>query len=142
MMSYVKNGIWYEEEIFPNISLIILNNLYHVKQHLKINLRCLERILSEKLPENGKNSAIRRHTSKMIWYDIKMKMFLKYVSDHSEQLLPWGASLNGRRIYHFNKELRNYGGVVPPPFWHVKNWYFYWWYKVETLQVVRLAFLV
>ena len=51
-------------------------------------------------------------------------------------------TINGRRIYPFNKGLRIYGGGVPSPFWHIKNWYFYWWYKVETLQVVRLAFLV
>ena len=50
--------------------------------------------------------------------------------------------INGRRIYPFNKGLRIYEGGVPPHFWHVKNRYFYWWYKVETLQVVRLAFLV
>ena len=39
---------------------------------------------------------------------------------------------------------RGYGfmGGWTTPFWHVINWYFYWWYKVETLQVVRLAFLV
>ena len=51
-------------------------------------------------------------------------------------------AFNGRRIYPFNKGLRIYGGGVPPPFWHVTNWYFYWWCKVETLQIVTLAFLV
>ena len=30
---------------------------------------------------------------------------------------------------------------VPPPFWQVKKIYFYLWYELETLQVVRLAFL-
>ena len=33
-------------------------------------------------------------------------------------------------------------GCVLTPFWHVINLYFYLWYEVETLQVVRLAFLV
>ena len=35
------------------------------------------------------------------------------------------SEINGRRIYPFNKGLRIYGGGVPPPFWHIKNWYFY-----------------
>ena len=48
-------------------------------------------------------------------------------------------SINWRRIYPFNKGLRIYGGCTTP-FWHVKKMYFY--LKVETLQVVRLAFLV
>ena len=34
------------------------------------------------------------------------------------------------------------GGGCTTPFWHAKNVYFYLWYGVETLQVVRLAFLV
>ena len=29
-------------------------------------------------------------------------------------------------------------GGAPPPFWHIKNLYFYLWYEIETLQVVRL----
>ena len=29
-----------------------------------------------------------------------------------------------------------------PLFWHIQNLYFYLWYKIETFQVVRLAFLV
>ena len=50
-------------------------------------------------------------------------------------------AFNGRMIYPFNKELRIYeGGTMP--FWHAKNVYFYLKYEVETLQVVRLAFLV
>ena len=47
-----------------------------------------------------------------------------------------------RGIYPFNKGLRIYEGGVPPPFWHVKKMYFCLWYELETLQVVRLAFLV
>ena len=34
------------------------------------------------------------------------------------------------------------GGVYNPPFWHIKKMYFCLWYELETLQVVRLAFLV
>ena len=38
---------------------------------------------------------------------------------------------------------RGYGfmGGVSSPFWHVRKMYFYLWYELETLQVVRLAFL-
>ena len=50
--------------------------------------------------------------------------------------------LMGEGFILLTRGYRFMGGGVPPPFWHVKNWYFYWWYKVETLQVVRLAFLV
>ena len=50
-------------------------------------------------------------------------------------------SCNGRGIYPFNKGLRIHEGGTTP-FWHAKNVYFYLEYGVETLQVVRLAFLV
>ena len=49
--------------------------------------------------------------------------------------------VNGRRIYPFNKGLRIYGGGYHPPFDTLKM-YFCLWYELETLQIVRLAFLV
>ena len=49
--------------------------------------------------------------------------------------------LNGRIIYPFNGVLWIYGGVYTS-FKHVPDSYFYLWYKVETLQVVKLAFIV
>ena len=50
-------------------------------------------------------------------------------------------TLNGWRIYPFNKGLRIYEGGTTP-FWHAKNVYFYLEYGVETLQLVRLDFIV
>ena len=54
---------------------------------------------------------------------------------------PGGTDLMGEGSILLKRGYEFMGGV-PSPFWHVKNWYFYWWYKVETLQEVRLAFLV
>ena len=47
--------------------------------------------------------------------------------------------INGRRIYPFNKGLWIYGGYTTILFTRL---YFYSRYEVETLQVVKLAFLI
>ena len=56
--------------------------------------------------------------------------------------IPGIIQLMGEGFILLARDYEFIGGGVPPPFWHVENLYLYLWYEFETLQVVRLAFLV
>ena len=67
-----KSGHDMKKKIFQNVSLIILNTFY--------------RKSSQKITENGRMTAVWRHTSKS-GHDMNKKFCSKCFSDDTEQLL-------------------------------------------------------
>ena len=92
------------------------------------------------------------------WFNL-INEILSWLCKYEFFVTPWRKILYWQKIHYrlqvekfycilmgegFILLTRGYGfmGGVPPPFWHVKKMYFCLWYELETLQVVRLAFLV
>ena len=55
MMLYVKNGTRYEKKKFQNVSMIMLNNYYHDKHHIKIKLKCLKQGICQQITVKRQN---------------------------------------------------------------------------------------
>ena len=98
----------------------------------------------ERAPKNSKSSFANSVSTlaSVMYHTIKYqhKCVIKANINNSQDHVNAGYLMGEGFIFL----TRCYGfmGGVPPPFWHVKKMYFCLWYELETLQVVRLAFLV